>query len=108
MLDARRGQVFAALHGAGGEEIWAPMVVAPEELADRVRGLGATPLAAGDGSLRFRQELEAAGAEVAPPDDSVHRVAARHICALGGGGGSLAAGADRARLSERTGCEEMA
>ncbi len=34
-------------------------------------------LAAGDGSLRFRDQLEAAGADVAAPDDPVHRVSAR-------------------------------
>jgi tRNA threonylcarbamoyladenosine biosynthesis protein TsaB len=85
VIDARRGQVFAALYGPGGEEIWAPMICAPEELSDRVRGLGTKPLSAGDGSIRFRQELGAAGAEIAPPDDSVHRVAARHVCALAEG-----------------------
>jgi tRNA threonylcarbamoyladenosine biosynthesis protein TsaB len=85
LIDARRGQVFAALYGHGGEEIWAPMVIAPEELADRVRALGSNPLSAGDGSVRFREELGAAGAEIAPPNDTVHRVAARHICALAEG-----------------------
>jgi tRNA threonylcarbamoyladenosine biosynthesis protein TsaB len=83
VLDARRGEAFAALFGPGGEEQWGPAVLGPDELADRVQSLGATPLAAGDGSLRFRQQLEAAGAEVPDPEDPVHRIAARHICALG-------------------------
>ncbi|HET8976114.1 MAG TPA: tRNA (adenosine(37)-N6)-threonylcarbamoyltransferase complex dimerization subunit type 1 TsaB [Solirubrobacterales bacterium] len=83
VLDARRGQAFAALHGPDGEELWEPAVLAPEELAARVGELAERPLAAGDGSLRFSAELTAAGATVAPPDDAVHRVAARHICALG-------------------------
>ena len=48
----------------------------------------------------FVAQLEAAGADVAAPGDAVHRVAARHICALGEGGGRGAAGADRADLSE--------
>ena len=83
MLDARRGEAFAALYDPDGEELWRPSVLAPEELAERVRSLGAPPLAAGDGSLRFRDQLEAAGAEVPDPEDPVHRIAARHICALG-------------------------
>ena len=87
MLDARRGQAFAALRGPGGETIWPAFVADPEELAERVAtletDLGSAPLAAGDGSLRFRDQLEAAGADVAAPDDPVHRVSARWICALG-------------------------
>lgn len=83
LLDARRGQAFAALHAPDGEELWQPRVLAPEELAEKVRGLDPAPLAGGDGSLRFASELEAAGAAVASPDDPVHRIAARWICALG-------------------------
>ena len=41
-----------------------------------------TPLAAGSGALRFRRELEEAGAEVLPATDNAHRVAARHLCLL--------------------------
>jgi tRNA threonylcarbamoyladenosine biosynthesis protein TsaB len=85
VLDARRGQAFAALRGPDGEEVWPAFVAAPEELAERVAGLGETPLAAGDGSLRFRDQLEAAGADVAAPGDPLHRVSARWICALGQG-----------------------
>jgi tRNA threonylcarbamoyladenosine biosynthesis protein TsaB len=86
VLDAKRSQAFAALYEAGsGAESWTPLVVSPGELAERVRGLDPAPLAAGDGSLRFRDQLEAAGAAVAAPDDEAHRVSARHICALGEG-----------------------
>ena len=83
MLDARRGQAFAALYGPDGESLWEPRVMSPDELAGAVQELAKRPRAAGDGSLQFAAELEAAGATVAPPDDTVHRVAARHICALG-------------------------
>lgn len=83
VIDARRGQVFAALHGAGGEERWGPFVAAPEELARRLAGLDSAPLAAGDGAVRFAAELEAVGVTVAPPRDTVHRIKARHVCALG-------------------------
>jgi tRNA threonylcarbamoyladenosine biosynthesis protein TsaB len=82
VLDARRGQAFAAVHSAAGEELAAPLVAGPEALAELVQGLDGTPLAAGDGALRFRRELEAAGADVPDDDDAVHRMAARHVCAL--------------------------
>jgi tRNA threonylcarbamoyladenosine biosynthesis protein TsaB len=82
VLDARRGEAFAALLDAE-TELWPPFVAAPEVLADRLRELDRPPLAAGDGALRFAQELEAAGATVAPPDHPAHRVAARHVCAVG-------------------------
>jgi tRNA threonylcarbamoyladenosine biosynthesis protein TsaB len=82
VIDARRREVFAALHGEHGAEVWEPFVAAPAELGERLAALPEPPLAAGDGSLRFRQELESAGAEVLPEDAPEHRMAARHICAL--------------------------
>jgi tRNA threonylcarbamoyladenosine biosynthesis protein TsaB len=82
VLDARRGQAFAALVDPDGRRRWEPFVAAPEELAERVAELPGTALAAGSGALRFRGELEAAGAEVLPDDDSAHRVWARHVCRL--------------------------
>jgi tRNA threonylcarbamoyladenosine biosynthesis protein TsaB len=83
VLDARRGEAFAALYGAGGDELWAPLVATPAELGDRVAAAPAAPLAAGDGSLRFRRRLEDSGALVADAGEDVHRVAARHLCRLG-------------------------
>ena len=83
VIDARRSEAFAALFGDDGAELWAAFVTQPAELAARVEELEETPLAAGDGALRFGAELEAAGATVAPPDDPIHRIAARHICAVG-------------------------
>jgi tRNA threonylcarbamoyladenosine biosynthesis protein TsaB len=86
VLDARRGQVFAALFDPDGGEVWEPFVSGPEELAERLRTAPERPLAAGSGALRFRRELEAAGAEVLPDSDSAHRVRARHVCRLAEGG----------------------
>ena len=82
VIDARRGEVFAALV-RNGEELWPPFVAPPDELGERLQELDGTALAAGDGAIRFAAELEAAGATVAPPEDPVHRVAARHVCAVG-------------------------
>jgi tRNA threonylcarbamoyladenosine biosynthesis protein TsaB len=85
VLDARRGQVFAALHGPDGDAVWNPFVAAPEQLAERIASLPEAPLTGGDGSLRFRQDLEAAGAEVLPDADPGHRLSARHTAELAEG-----------------------
>jgi tRNA threonylcarbamoyladenosine biosynthesis protein TsaB len=82
VLDARRSQAFAALYGQDGQELWPPLVALPEELADRVAALPQPPLAAGSGAIRFRDELEGAGAEVLPDAEPGHRVSARHVCLL--------------------------
>jgi tRNA threonylcarbamoyladenosine biosynthesis protein TsaB len=84
LIDARRGELFAALHQDGGE-LWPPFAVPPEALLDRLREGGLSPLAAGDGSLRFRGMLEEAGIPVAPGDSMAHLVRALHVCRLGAG-----------------------
>jgi len=83
-LDARRGELFAALYDAEGEEVWEPFVVTPGELAERLAQLSDPPLAAGSGALRFRDELQESGAEVLGDSDPSNRIAAREICAIGG------------------------
>lgn len=85
VVDARRSQVFAALNDAGGAAVWEPFVADPGQLASRVAGLDAAPLAGGDGSVRFRSDLEQAGAEVLPDEDPGHRLSARHVCRLAEG-----------------------
>jgi tRNA threonylcarbamoyladenosine biosynthesis protein TsaB len=87
VIDARRGQAFAALYDAAGEELWPPFVAAPEGLGERLASLSDPPLAAGDGSVRFRRELEAAGVDVLADGDERHLIRARHLCALAGKGG---------------------
>jgi tRNA threonylcarbamoyladenosine biosynthesis protein TsaB len=82
VIDARRDEVFAALYGPTGERLWEPLVASPAELAERVAGLPALPLAAGSGAVRFRDELASRGVDVPEDADPVHRVAARHVCAL--------------------------
>jgi tRNA A37 threonylcarbamoyladenosine modification protein TsaB len=82
VLDGWRGEVFAALYDAEGQRLWDPAVSGPEELAERVASLDETPLAAGSGAVRFRQELTRDGVRIADDSDPVHRVAARHLCAL--------------------------
>ncbi len=82
-LDARRGEVFAALYDASGAPVWEPFVAAPGALAERISQLDESPLAAGSGALRFRDELQESGAEVPGDSDPSHRIAAREICAIG-------------------------
>jgi tRNA threonylcarbamoyladenosine biosynthesis protein TsaB len=92
VLDARRGEVFAALYSAEGERLWEPFVAGPEALAERLAGLPEAPLAAGPGALRFRHELASRGVEIPDDADPVHRLAARHVCALATNAGSEAGG----------------
>ncbi|HEY5052336.1 MAG TPA: tRNA (adenosine(37)-N6)-threonylcarbamoyltransferase complex dimerization subunit type 1 TsaB, partial [Solirubrobacterales bacterium] len=82
VLDARRSEVFSALYSATGERIWEPAVGTPADLAERVGQLPRPPRAAGSGAVRFRHELAGRGVEIADDADPVHRVSARHICAL--------------------------
>jgi tRNA threonylcarbamoyladenosine biosynthesis protein TsaB len=85
VLDARRGEAFAAAW-RGGAPVLAASALAPDALAERVRGLPAPPLAVGDGAVRFRDPLEAAGALVPPDEDGVHRLRAEPLCRLGAAG----------------------
>jgi tRNA threonylcarbamoyladenosine biosynthesis protein TsaB len=81
LIDARRGELFAALY-EGDDELWAPFAASPDDLIARVREAGLSPLAAGDGSIRFRGMLEDAGIPVAPDDSATHVVRALHVCRL--------------------------
>jgi tRNA threonylcarbamoyladenosine biosynthesis protein TsaB len=81
LIDAKRGELFAALHGPG-EELVAPFVASPEEVVERLGDRARDALAAGDGSLRFRAVLETAGVSVAPDGSELHVVRALHVCRL--------------------------
>jgi tRNA threonylcarbamoyladenosine biosynthesis protein TsaB len=85
LIDARRKQVFGALYDASGAVIWEPFVATPEELGSRLAERPSPPLAAGDGSLRFREQLEAVNVEIMPGTDPAHRIAARHLGAIAAG-----------------------
>jgi tRNA threonylcarbamoyladenosine biosynthesis protein TsaB len=78
VIDARRGEVFAAMPGG-----FEPVALAPEALAARIEP---GSLAVGDGAVRFRQELERAGATVPADDSPLHRVSALEVCRLGAAG----------------------
>jgi tRNA threonylcarbamoyladenosine biosynthesis protein TsaB len=81
VIDAKRGEVFAALF-RGDDELVAPFVAAPGELPARLGDAVRAATAAGDGSIKFRQALEAAGAAVAGDSSQAHVVRALHVCRL--------------------------
>lgn len=98
VIDARRGEVFAAacFFGSGSEhpdrdaaeevDFGAPL--RPGELAAavaRANELGSAAggcVAIGDGALRYRDELERAGATVPADGDAAHLIRAEAICTL--------------------------
>jgi tRNA threonylcarbamoyladenosine biosynthesis protein TsaB len=93
VLDARRGEVFAAAWD-GERELLGPAALSPPALAERLLALDLPLQAVGDGAVRFRQELEGAGVAVPVDGSAVHRIAAAPLCRLG----AVADPADRDRL----------
>jgi tRNA threonylcarbamoyladenosine biosynthesis protein TsaB len=69
LIDAKRHEVY----GPG------PFVGSIEDAIQRAKP---GSLAAGDGSIRFREALESAGIEVAPGDSRMHVVRGLYICRL--------------------------
>jgi tRNA threonylcarbamoyladenosine biosynthesis protein TsaB len=90
VIDARRGEVFAAAwqlgRSAAGAPVFPPQALAPQTLAQRLRALEAPVQAVGDGAVRFRAELEAAGVAVPADGSAAHRIAAAPLCRLGAAG----------------------
>ena len=86
VIDARRGEVFAAAW-QGAEPLLEPVAIAPEDLAAKLgAGRLAGPLAAGDGAVRFREQLERAGALVPDDRSPAHLLSALQVCRLGAAG----------------------
>ena len=88
VLDARRGEVFAASwerhdgDPAAARPCSAPVAIAPERLAAELARLGRGVLAIGDGAIEFRQALERSGAVVPEDGSELHRVSAINHCRL--------------------------
>jgi tRNA threonylcarbamoyladenosine biosynthesis protein TsaB len=93
VLDARRGEVFAGAYRGDGQgpatELAPPQAIAPDQLGttlavaeehghDRGRWL-----AAGDGAVRYRGQLEGLAIDVPDDSSSLHLVDAGVICELG-------------------------
>ncbi len=109
-IDARRGEVFLAGYLAGEEppharesadgqespharesadgqespdELISPRALPAQEVGGVLVAAGAPWLAIGDGAVRYREQLERAGATVPGDASPLHRVSAEAICALG-------------------------
>jgi tRNA threonylcarbamoyladenosine biosynthesis protein TsaB len=87
VIDARRGEAFAAGWRAGDDPLRAeptrgPCVLTPDELERVAAESGSGTLAVGDGAVKFREILERAGAEVPVAGSPLHRVSAREHCRL--------------------------
>jgi tRNA threonylcarbamoyladenosine biosynthesis protein TsaB len=110
VLDARRGEAFAAAYSiaarASGveQEIVPPQALAPERLGSIVQQAEAQLReardrrwwAVGDGAIRFRDWLEGAGVTVPPDSSPAHLLSAEAICGLGARIETAAVAMDRA------------
>ncbi|HTY96309.1 MAG TPA: tRNA (adenosine(37)-N6)-threonylcarbamoyltransferase complex dimerization subunit type 1 TsaB [Solirubrobacteraceae bacterium] len=92
VIDARRGEVFAAPYeraGAGPPRaLGAAVAIAPERLTELTTGRGPDAggwLLVGDGAERYRELLAGAGLRVAAADSPLNRISAGAICELGAG-----------------------
>jgi tRNA threonylcarbamoyladenosine biosynthesis protein TsaB len=83
VIDARRGEVFAAAYGESIET--KPVrALAPEDLSQVLEGVrGGRWLAVGDGALRYAAAIEALELPSPAADSLLHRVSAAAICELG-------------------------
>ena len=82
VIDARRGEAFAALY-EDDRELWEPFVAPPEELVNRLRRLDRPCLAAGDGALRFRPRAGGRRRHGCPVRGSDPPPRRRDVCAAG-------------------------
>lgn len=80
-LDARRGEAFVAAW-RGPHRLLSPGAVAPAALAGLLDAAPGPWSAVGDGSVRFRAELEAGGAHVPADGSTQHHVGAAELYAL--------------------------
>ena len=81
-LDARRGEAYVAAWRGELALADAPVAVAPEGLAALLRLDPGPWRAVGDGAVRFRAQLEAAGAMVPADDAALHHVDGAELCRL--------------------------
>jgi tRNA threonylcarbamoyladenosine biosynthesis protein TsaB len=84
VLDARRGEAFAAAwarreNGGLGPCLLAEAALAPEQLGAQIP---LHTLAIGDGAIKFRDILERSGASIPPDGSELHRVTAVSHCRL--------------------------
>lgn len=97
VLDARRGEVFAAAWETSGavlgRRLLEPVALAPQMLARSAAQLGSRRLMVGDGALAFRPVLAGPGTTIPDQSSRLHSVDAIYHCRLAHGL-SAAAGGD--------------
>lgn len=78
VLDARRGEVFAAAWelAESRRELLAPAALAPDRLAQQSAALALRTMAIGEGAVEFRSVLERAGALIPADGSTLNRVTA--------------------------------
>ncbi len=81
VIDARRGEVFAAAYAAGRESTPAG-AVDPARLKDLTAAAAGPWLAVGDGAIRYRDHLLANEITVPDIDSGLHRIAGSAVCEL--------------------------
>ncbi len=87
VIDARRGEVFAAAYDGNGE-LLAPRALPPSAIGDLLERVPVQTnlerwVALGDGAVRYREAIEAAGVLVPAAGSELHRIQAHSVCALG-------------------------
>ncbi len=81
-LDARRGEAYVAAWRRAAPLFDGPRAVAADDLAAVLSAVPGRWSAVGDGSVRFRSQLEGAGAHVPPDDSALHHVDGARLCEL--------------------------
>jgi tRNA threonylcarbamoyladenosine biosynthesis protein TsaB len=95
VIDARRGEVFAAVWPTAGDgvdpagylahpasAVFPARAMTAVDLAEVLAELGGAVVAAGDGAVKFRSVLERGGTSIADDAAAVNRVSAVQICRL--------------------------
>ena len=86
VLDARRGEVFAAGWPLGDRDgpptLLSARACPPEALGEVLGAMGPCTLAIGEGAVEFREVLERAGALIPDDHSAIHRVSAINHCRL--------------------------
>jgi tRNA threonylcarbamoyladenosine biosynthesis protein TsaB len=95
VIDARRGEAFVGIYQRGEDprrsvELAAPAALAPQAFADMLASAQGQSeeaerswTAVGDGAVRYRAALEAAGVAVPGERSALHLVSGEAICELG-------------------------
>lgn len=82
VIDAKRGEVFAARAAPDGRPVWGPVVVGPEELRHRLDGEGFDGPLAGDG-VELHSDVLVSGSARERIDPRLDSVDPAEVCLIG-------------------------